>query len=1201
MYAEHGETHVGRDKKPTRVKKLQMNMKGKVSAEEMLQLTEAGINGWKYLAEGVGKTVPEVQKMTEKGLIPVEEAIGYIIEGMSEFDGMMDKTASRTVSGLGSQIKDTFTTGVIERWGKGLQEGAIDGLSRFLGFLEKIDPKMQKIGDSLYEMGGNLSRNFFNTLGNIGAKAYEVFDSDEFKNADTVIGKIYIAWDKIIAEPFGQWWDSGGREKTIGKAENLGKELGQGITLGLLRLLGFDTAGAAADGASIGKAFADGFIDGFDTGAIATALKDALGKAAKDALKVMPGGEDPTGSSWASAAILSVLGWKLGGKKVAGGIGSLFGKMKGGAGAAAGAGGAARAAAGAADDYADWWAGQRLWNMRSRDSVVGQMNRPNNPGIFGQAWQGIKGKAGDIGVGALSKIGLSVGKLNDIFGSGGKISEFMTSTKLGNAIGKGGSFLKGNALSLLFAGAAVASAEDKPREAAAQTGGIAGSVAGGWGGAKIGGAIGTAIAPGIGTAVGSAIGGFLGSILGYTGLEKLFGNLWDKIDFSAIGGKFDEIKESASVLFTETIPEKWNEFIEPAKGFFTETIPKKWNEFVEGGKTLFTETIPEKWNEFVEGGKTFFTETIPGKWDEAMQAADTFFFETLPEKAGEAFGKANVFFTETLPEKWEEVKAGAVSFFTETLPEKWEEAKQMANVFFMETLPEKWEEVKQTASDFFFETLPAKWEEVKQTANSFFFETLPAKWEETKQIANDFFLVTLPEKWEEAKQKAVGFFTETLPQKFDTWLTETKAAFTTKVDEWKEGWEDTKTYWKTKADEWKTGWESVKTYFMTKADQMGTWIDEKKGQIKDKWEEFKGNFTKGYEEGKKEAATPHAEGGIFSNPHYGLVAEAGPEAIIPLSSARRNRGLALWRKAGLELGVNPDNTLEHANIVAGGVGNAVEGVTNLKELAGSSDALYRAYLRDGIEKVVPRALNARTNAHNAAKGLTNAIYGLDKATSKFGSKLPVIGSAIQLGGVVLETAAEKGDKKRTFLSGLGGFAGQVGGGALAGAALGGMSLNPFVAIGGGVVGAVVGGIGGEKATEALYDRFLGGPKGGAKYAKHAEGGIFSNPHFGMVAEDGAEAIIPLSGKRRNRGLALWNAAGEALGANSTEPTISTSGNGISIQIGNVTIEINLSGGNGTIAEQIEAQKDDISNTVISILKQALADSFSNMPFAIGGA
>lgn len=42
---------------------------------------------------------------------------------------------------------------------------------------------------------------------------------------------------------------------------------------------------------------------------------------------------------------------------------------------------------------------------------------------------------------------------------------------------------------------------------------------------------------------------------------------------------------------------------------------------------------------------------------------------------------------------------------------------------------------------------------------------------------------------------------------------------------------------------------------------------------------------------KPEAA--HAEGGIFNTPHVGLVAEDGPEAIIPLSTGKKNRGLEL--------------------------------------------------------------------------------------------------------------------------------------------------------------------------------------------------------------------------------------------------------------------------------------------------------------------
>jgi TP901 family phage tail tape measure protein len=46
---------------------------------------------------------------------------------------------------------------------------------------------------------------------------------------------------------------------------------------------------------------------------------------------------------------------------------------------------------------------------------------------------------------------------------------------------------------------------------------------------------------------------------------------------------------------------------------------------------------------------------------------------------------------------------------------------------------------------------------------------------------------------------------------------------------------------------------------------------------------------------------------------------------------------------------------------------------------------------------------------------------------------------------------------------------------------------------------------------------------------NAMGGIYDGAFLSWVAEDGPEAIIPLSAKRRNRGLDLWLAAGRALG------------------------------------------------------------------------
>lgn len=45
----------------------QIQAKGKLSAEEMNQLSERGINGWKYIADAMGVSVAEVMELSEKG------------------------------------------------------------------------------------------------------------------------------------------------------------------------------------------------------------------------------------------------------------------------------------------------------------------------------------------------------------------------------------------------------------------------------------------------------------------------------------------------------------------------------------------------------------------------------------------------------------------------------------------------------------------------------------------------------------------------------------------------------------------------------------------------------------------------------------------------------------------------------------------------------------------------------------------------------------------------------------------------------------------------------------------------------------------------------------------------------------------------------------------------------------------------------
>lgn len=84
----------------------QIQAKGKLSAEKMNQLTERGINGWKYIAEEMGLTTAEVMKLSEDGAIDATTAINAVVMGMQkDFKGGM-AAMSKEIPGLLSTIKD---------------------------------------------------------------------------------------------------------------------------------------------------------------------------------------------------------------------------------------------------------------------------------------------------------------------------------------------------------------------------------------------------------------------------------------------------------------------------------------------------------------------------------------------------------------------------------------------------------------------------------------------------------------------------------------------------------------------------------------------------------------------------------------------------------------------------------------------------------------------------------------------------------------------------------------------------------------------------------------------------------------------------------------------------------------------------------------------------------------------------------------
>ena len=96
---------------------------------------------------------------------------------------------------------------------KGLQKGATKGLGEFADYLDKSDAKLKEAGTSLEKLGEYASTSVFKGLEKAGDKIDDLISMPKFQNA-SIGGKISIAWDELIANPFSNWWDSKGNQQS---------------------------------------------------------------------------------------------------------------------------------------------------------------------------------------------------------------------------------------------------------------------------------------------------------------------------------------------------------------------------------------------------------------------------------------------------------------------------------------------------------------------------------------------------------------------------------------------------------------------------------------------------------------------------------------------------------------------------------------------------------------------------------------------------------------------------------------------------------------------------------------------------------------------------------------------------------------------------------------------------------------------------
>lgn len=92
----------------------QMQTRGKVSAEEMLQLTEAGIPAWEYLAEAIGTDTAGAMQAVTDGAVSASQGIQAITQGMEQDFGGMMESQSKTVAGLMSNLTDAIQQPLME-------------------------------------------------------------------------------------------------------------------------------------------------------------------------------------------------------------------------------------------------------------------------------------------------------------------------------------------------------------------------------------------------------------------------------------------------------------------------------------------------------------------------------------------------------------------------------------------------------------------------------------------------------------------------------------------------------------------------------------------------------------------------------------------------------------------------------------------------------------------------------------------------------------------------------------------------------------------------------------------------------------------------------------------------------------------------------------------------------------------------------
>lgn len=271
----------------------QIKVKGRVMAEELLQLNEIGVSGPHFLAEHLGITTDEALKRVNKGQVDAATGLEALRKGMQKYFGGSIKVQEGTLFGLWSNLKDQFEIAArmlfapLSDDAKGLLKGTIERLEKVRKWAENDWPAIvQKFRDDPKQAIRDMAKSM-----------YAQFTQQDWSGAFTKIRAVFtpgfdlakeVPWGDLWRDFRGKAWDAYLYVKHLdwpgiwAKTESAGASFAASLKSYDWKGLGATIKGEVLDAWETGKNIADylkGKFEQIDWSGIGTNIADKLGAA----------------------------------------------------------------------------------------------------------------------------------------------------------------------------------------------------------------------------------------------------------------------------------------------------------------------------------------------------------------------------------------------------------------------------------------------------------------------------------------------------------------------------------------------------------------------------------------------------------------------------------------------------------------------------------------------------------------------------------------------------------------------------------------------------------------------------------------------------------------------------------------------------------------------------------------------------------